>query len=75
MYWSEALRAMMALPGERGTPGLITANVGGAVRSGELRGAYSKRVAVRTDKHCRSACRVSKWRAPACEVGAVKLVL
>ena len=55
MYWTEALRAMTALPGERGTPGIITANIGGTVPAQALHASYQKRVAVRTDKQCRQA--------------------
>jgi hypothetical protein len=52
-YWTEALRAMTALPGEGGTPGIISGNVGGTVPNHQLRAAYHKQVAVRTDKQCR----------------------
>lgn len=53
VYWAEALRAMTALPGDRGTPSIVTDNIGGNVPAQALHDAYPKRVAVRTDKQCR----------------------
>ena len=52
-YFDEALRAMRELPGDRGTPEMLTRNVGGTVDAAALRGEYRKRVALSADKHCR----------------------
>jgi ribonuclease T2 len=52
-YFQEALKAMMALPGDRGTPQIVVNNVGGAVPAQSLRAAYSKQVALRMDKQVR----------------------
>jgi ribonuclease T2 len=41
------------LPGQRGTPDVITKNVGGSVSTAALRAAYAKRVALSADKQCR----------------------
>jgi ribonuclease T2 len=51
-YFNEALRAMQALPGDRGTPALVSDNVGGAVSAAALRAEYPKRVALRANKDC-----------------------
>ena len=61
-YFDEALRAMRELPGDRGTPGILTRNVGGTVDAAALRGEYRKRVALSADKHCRLAEVTSCWR-------------
>jgi ribonuclease T2 len=46
-YFAEALRAFSLLPGDRGTPELIKANVGGSVSAAALRSSYAKRVAIK----------------------------
>jgi len=51
-YFAEALRALSLLPGDRGTPEMITANVGGTVPASALRRTYAKRVAIMTDRAC-----------------------
>ena len=51
-YFAEALRAFKLLPGDRGTPALITANVGGSVSAVALRLSYAKRVAIKADRAC-----------------------
>ena len=61
-YFDEALRAMRELPGDRGTPEMLTRNVGGTVDAAALRGEYRKRVALSADKHCRLAEVTSCWR-------------
>ena len=58
----EALRAMRELPGDRGTPEMLTRNVGGTVDAAALRGEYRSRVALSADKHCRLAEVTSCWR-------------
>ena len=60
-YFNEALRAMSLLPGNRGTPKLISEHVGGAVPATELRGSYAKRVALKADKACRLSEVTSCW--------------
>ena len=52
-YFSEAVRAFAMLPGQRGTPEVLTKAVGGSVATAALRAAYSKRVALSADKQCR----------------------
>ena len=52
-YFSEALRAFQKLPGDRGTPKMLTDNVGGSVKTDALRREYAKRVALKADKSCR----------------------
>ena len=52
-YFQAALTAMGQLPGDRGTPSLLSNAVGGEVSAASLRAAYAKRVAVRTDRQCR----------------------
>lgn len=52
-YFAEALNALRFLPGDRGTPALISGNVGGEVSAAQLRSEYGRRVAIRADKHCR----------------------
>jgi ribonuclease T2 len=49
----QAVRAFAMLPGQRGTPDVITKNVGGSVSTAALRAAYAKRVALSADKQCR----------------------
>lgn len=61
MYWSEALRALSLLPGDRGTPDLVTKAVGGSVDTAALRAQYRKRVAFKADKACRLAEVTSCW--------------
>ena len=51
-YFAEALRAFSLLPGDRGTPELIKANVGGSVSAAALRASYAKRVAIKGDRGC-----------------------
>ena len=69
-YFAEALRAMQALPGNRGTPAIITASVGGSVPTSAVRNAYDKQVAIRTDKGCSLAEVTSCWmKAPDGTVG------
>ena len=51
-YWNEVLRAFKQLPGDRGTPQLLTNSVGASVDAAALRSAYSRRVAVRADRMC-----------------------
>ena len=60
-YFSEALRAMAQLPGDRGTPSALTKAVGGTVDEAALRTAYAKRVALSADKHCRLTEVTSCW--------------
>jgi ribonuclease I len=48
-YFAEALRAFELLPGNRGTPSILSENVGGAVGAPALRAAYAKRI-VRRDR-------------------------
>lgn len=70
-YFNEALKAMNALPGTRGTPALLSEHVGQDVPTSELRKAYSKRVALRADKLCRLAEVTTCWaKAPDGSVGA-----
>ena len=52
---------MQALPGDRGTPAIVSDNVGGAVSAAALRAAYPKQVAVRTNKHCVLSELTSCW--------------
>ena len=60
-YFGEALRAMSALPGNRGTPRVLSERVGGVVSANELRSSYLKRVAIRADKQCRLQEVTSCW--------------
>jgi len=60
-YFAEALRAFELLPGNRGTPSILSENVGGAVGAPALRAAYAKRIAVRGDKQCRLTEVTSCW--------------
>tara|TARA_B110001452_G_scaffold126303_1_gene104885 strand:+ start:104 stop:823 length:720 start_codon:yes stop_codon:yes gene_type:complete len=70
-YFEEALRAMQALPGERGTPRSLVKAVGGSVPTQTVRSEYGKAVALRADKHCRLAEVTSCWsKAPDGRVGA-----
>lgn len=69
-YFNEALRAMNALPGDRGTPKVLSDRVGGEVSSAELRSSYAKRVAIHADKLCRLTEVTSCWaKAPDGTVG------
>lgn len=52
-YFQAAVRAMDALPGDRGTPELLTKNVGGEVSQAELRKIYHYQVGIKADKQCR----------------------
>ena len=52
-YFAEALRAFGKLPGDRGTPQLLSQNVGGSVATNALRSAYAAKVALKADKLCR----------------------
>lgn len=56
-YFAEALRAMQVLQ----TPAVLTNNAGGTVPASSLRSAYTRRVAIRADKHCRLAEVTSCW--------------
>lgn len=49
-YWNEALRAMLSLPGDRGTPQIVVNNVGSSVPVSSLRATYPNKVALRMDK-------------------------
>jgi ribonuclease I len=60
-YFSEELRALSMLPGDRGTPTLLSQHVGGDVRTTDLRGAYPRRVGLRADEHCRLVEVTSCW--------------
>ena len=60
-YFSEALRALQLLPGDRGTPAILTQNTGGSVGAAELRAQYGRRVALRADKACRLSEVTSCW--------------
>jgi len=53
IYFAEALKAMKYLPGDRGTPKVITDSVGGEVNAETLRSEYGRKVAIRGDKQCR----------------------
>ena len=61
---------MASLPGDRGTPKLVSEHVGGDISAAELRRSYAKRVAVRADKQCRLSEVTSCWaKAPDGTVG------
>ena len=60
-YFQEALRALKLLPGDRGTPSLISDNVGGQVDAGALRSLYARRVAIRADRHCQLSEVTACW--------------
>ena len=60
-YFSEAVRAFAMLPGQRGTPEVLTKAVGGSVATAALRAAYSKRVALSADKQCRPTEVTTCW--------------
>eukprot|EP00308_Calcidiscus_leptoporus_P012963 CAMPEP_0119363654 /NCGR_PEP_ID=MMETSP1334-20130426/10570_1 /TAXON_ID=127549 /ORGANISM="Calcidiscus leptoporus, Strain RCC1130" /LENGTH=223 /DNA_ID=CAMNT_0007379159 /DNA_START=114 /DNA_END=785 /DNA_ORIENTATION=- len=64
-YFAEALRAMLTLPGDRGTPRAIADHVGGEVPTSVVRNEYGKRVALRTDKQCGLSEVTSCWRKQA----------
>ena len=69
-YFGEALKAMAKLPGDRGTPSILSNRVGGEVPTAELRASYSKRVALRADKQCRLTEVTTCWsKAPDGTVG------
>ena len=69
-YFNEALKAMAQLPGTRGTPTLLSENVGGAVPMASLRAAYARKVAIRADRECRLTEITSCWeKAPDGTVG------
>ena len=70
-YFGEALRAFSSLPGDRGTPTIMSNAVGGQVATQALRAAYSKRVALSADKQCRLTEVTSCWqKLPDGRVGA-----
>ena len=52
---------MEQLPGDRGTPALLTQHVGDAVPTSALRASYAKRVALSADKQCRLTEVTSCW--------------
>jgi hypothetical protein len=60
-YFQEALRALRLLPGDRGTPQLISGNVGSSVGASQLRGEYAKKVAIKADKQCQLSEVTSCW--------------
>jgi ribonuclease T2 len=62
-YFDEALRAMRALPGERGTPRSVVAAVGGSVEAAKVRGEYAKRVAVKAGAPYPTVCSAQKLGA------------
>ena len=67
----EALRALRLLPGDHGTPQLISGNVGGSVGASQLRGEYEKKVAIKADKQCQLSEVTSCWaKLPDGRVGA-----
>jgi ribonuclease T2 len=53
LYFKESLRTMLSLPRtDRGTPEIISKNVGGSVRSDDLRKCYDKQVAIKVSPNC-----------------------
>jgi len=70
-YFTEALRAFTLLPGDRGTPATLTANVGGSVGADALRATYAKKVAIKADRNCSLSEVTSCWaKRPDGTVGA-----
>ncbi|WP_224242557.1 ribonuclease T2 family protein [Hyalangium gracile] len=57
-YFSAAISALKSLPGDQGTPGLLTKSVGGTVAATELRAAFGSPESVMLS--CDSSCNLSQ---------------
>ncbi|PTL79943.1 hypothetical protein [Vitiosangium sp. GDMCC 1.1324] len=57
-YFSSALSSLLALPGDQGTPELLTKNIGGTVAATDLRAAFGAPESVMLS--CDSSCNLSQ---------------